>query len=73
MSAANQLVIPVCAASTFKVFVDKVIPVPATKAVLDTAMFAPDATLASTTASDASSSAPTASLARCSLSILPAA
>ena len=62
---------PVCAASTFKVFVDKLIPVPAVKAVLDTAIAAPDATLAFTTASDANLSAVTASSANSAVTTPP--
>ena len=48
ISATNKEVIPVWAASIFNVFVDKVTPVPAVKAVLDIAIAA-DALISAST------------------------
>ena len=50
ISVANKEVIPVCAASKLSVLVDRVIPVPATKAVLDIAIAAEEFTSAFTIA-----------------------
>ena len=56
------------ASSTFNVLVDREILVPAVRAVFDTSIAAPEATLALTTALAANSSAPTASSANIAFS-----